>query len=125
VGRFQIEAAIQSVHCARATSGATDWYALRTLYVALLSLAPTLGARVAHAAVVGRAEGARAGLEALDAIEDTAVQRFQPAWATRAHLLAEAGRVEEAVRAYERAISLTTGAAERRYLELRRARLLG
>jgi RNA polymerase sigma-70 factor (ECF subfamily) len=122
-GRFQIEAAIQSVHCARATSGVTDWRALLTLHAALVSIAPTLGARVAHAAAVGRVEGAQAGLEALDAIgaEDA---RFQPAWATRAHLLAEAGRAEEAVRAYERAISLTTDNGARKYLERRRARLL-
>jgi RNA polymerase sigma-70 factor (ECF subfamily) len=125
VGRFQIEAAIQSVHCARATSGVTDWHALLTLHAALLSVAPTLGARVAYAAAVGRVEGARAGLEALDAIEDEAAQRFQPAWATRAHLLAEAGRGGEAVAAYERAISLTTDNRARRYLEQRRARLLG
>lgn len=121
VGRFQIEAAIQSVHCARATSGATDWRALRSLYAALLAIAPTLGARVAHAAAAGRIEGARAGLAALDAIEDAAVQRFQPAWATRAHLLAEAGRADDAVQAYERAISLTTDPALRRYLERQRA----
>ena len=120
MGRFQIEAAIQSVHCARATSGATDWRALRTLYAALLSIAPTLGARVAHAAAVGRVEGAHAGLAALDVIGEEAVQRFQPAWATRAHLLAEAGRTEDAVGAYERAISLTTDVGARRYLERQR-----
>ncbi|HEU6453516.1 MAG TPA: DUF6596 domain-containing protein [Gemmatimonadaceae bacterium] len=125
VGRFQLEAAIQSVHCARATSGVTDWHALRTLHAALLSIAPTLGARVAYAAAVGRVEGARDGLAALDGIEDEAVQRFQPAWATRAHLLAEAGRADEAVLAYERAISLTTDNRARGYLERQRARLLG
>ncbi|HEX6964275.1 MAG TPA: DUF6596 domain-containing protein [Gemmatimonadaceae bacterium] len=125
MGRFQIEAAIQSVHCARATSGVTDWRALRTLHAALVSIAPTLGARVAYAAAVGRVEGAQAGLAVLDAIDDDAAQRFQPAWATRAHLLAEAGRTEEAVRAYERAISLTTESGARSYLERRRARLLG
>ncbi len=125
MGRFQIEAAIQSVHCARATSGVTDWHSLLTLHTALVAIAPTLGARVAHAAAVGRAEGSQAGLEALDTITDDAVQRFQPAWATRAHLLAEAGRTEAAVRAFERALSLTTDNGARRYLERRRAQLSG
>ena len=111
----------ESGHCARAAAGTTDWRALLTLYEGLLAIAPTLGARVAHAAVQGRVEGPTAGLAALDAIADDAVQRFQPAWATRAHLLAEAGRVEEAVHAYERAISLTTDVSARRYLERRRA----
>jgi RNA polymerase sigma-70 factor (ECF subfamily) len=117
MGRFQIEAAIQSVHCARAASGETDWRALRTLYAGLLSVAPTIGARVAYAATTGRVEAAEARLTALDGIVDEAVQRFQPAWATRAQLLREAGRREEAARAYERAISLTTDTGARRYLE--------
>jgi RNA polymerase sigma-70 factor (ECF subfamily) len=116
-GRFQLEAAIQSVHCARATSGATDWEALRKLYASLVSVAPTLGARVAHAATIGRVEGPDAGLAVLDGIADPAAQRFQPVWATRGYLLAEAGRAAEAGEAYAKAISLTTERGVRRYLE--------
>jgi predicted RNA polymerase sigma factor len=119
MGRFQIEAAIQSVHCARASSGVTDWRALHTLYGALVAIAPTRGARVAHAAALGRVEGAAAGLKSLNAISAEEISRFQPAWATRAHLLAEAGRLEEATHAYERAISLTTDRLMRQYLERR------
>ncbi len=122
-GRFQLEAAIQSVHCDRAASGVTDWAALRVLHAALLATAPTLGAEVAHAAAVARVSGTEAGLAALDAIADDAVRRFQPAWATRAHLLVEAGRPDEAVAAYSRAISLTTEPWLRSYLERRRARI--
>lgn len=123
VGRFQLEAAIQSVHCARATSGVTDWGALRALYGALVAVAPTLGARVAHAAAIGRVEGAEAGLVALDAIGGDAAHRFQPLWATRAHLLADAGRRSEALSAYDRAISLTADLAARRHLERQRSAL--
>jgi RNA polymerase sigma-70 factor (ECF subfamily) len=125
MGRFQIEAAIQSVHCARAASGATDWRALLILYEALLAMSRTLGVGVARAAVLGRVEGPVAGLAALDAIADEAVGRFQPAWAARAHLLAEAGRRDEAVRAYERAISLTADVSARTYLERKRDALAG
>ena len=123
IGRFQLEAAIQSVHCARAKSGVVDAGALLKLHAALVAVSPTLGARVAHAAAVGRVEGPSAGLAALDAIVDEAAHRFQPAWATRAHLLAEVGRANEARAAYDRAISLTTDAAARRYLERRRLSL--
>jgi predicted RNA polymerase sigma factor len=94
--------------------------ALRTLYTALLAIAPTLGARVAYAAAVGRAEGARAGLAALDAIPEEAVHRFQPSWATRAQLLSEAGLRDEALQAYDKAISLTTDSGTRAYLQRRR-----
>jgi predicted RNA polymerase sigma factor len=123
IGRFQLEAAIQSVHCARAASGVTDWAALRKLYAALVTIAPTLGARVAFAATIGRTNGAEAGIAALDDIATPAVQQFQPAWATRAHLLAESGRTFEAVAAYRKAISLTTERDAREYLERRCAAL--
>lgn len=123
MGRFQLEAAIQSVHCARATSRVVDASALLKLHAALITVAPTLGARVAHAAALGRGDGPCTGLAALDAIDEEAVQRFQPAWATRAHLLVEAGRTDEALLAYDRAISLTTDAGPRRYLERRQSEL--
>lgn len=120
-GRFEIEASIQAVHCGRAPIDGSNAQTLLALHAALLMVAPTLGARVAYAAAVGRANGPIAGLAALDAIDDDAVQRFQPAWATRAHLLAEAAMLDEAAKAYDRAIALTTDPAARRWLERRRA----
>jgi predicted RNA polymerase sigma factor len=121
VGRFQLEAAIQSAHCARATTGVTDWAALRKLYAALVARAPTLGARVAFAATIGRTDGPEAGLDALAAIQDPAIHRFQPAWAARAHLLEAAGRPAEAREAFDRAITLTPEPRIRRFLEQRRS----
>ncbi|MFD6448945.1 RNA polymerase sigma factor, partial [Promicromonospora sp. NPDC060204] len=122
-GRFRLEAAIQSVHCARARTGRTDWPALVTLHRALLRVAPTLGGRVALAAVVARVDGAPAGLAALDevAAAEPASGRFQPLWATRAHLLAEAGDTEAARAAYVKARSLTTDPALREFLAQRSA----
>jgi len=120
IGRFQLEAAIQSVHCARATSGVTDWDALRSLYVGLLQLAPSLGAQVSLAAVVAHTDGPLAGLAELDALGEPA---FQPWWAVRAHLLAELGRMDDAARAYAKAISLTTDPAVRKNLTLRAYRI--
>ncbi len=114
-GRFQLEAAAQAVHCARATTGRTDWPALRTLYAALCVVAPTAGARVALASAVGRLDGPDAGLAVLDAL-GPAAEGFQPAWAVRAHLLAEAGRADEARAAYRRAIELSPDPAVRAHL---------
>lgn len=112
-GPFQLEAAIQAVHCDRARTGVTDWQALRTLYEALVRVAPTLGARVALAAAIGRVDGADAGLAALERIEG---ERFQPAIATRAALLAAAGRSDEARVEYRRAAELATDPRIRRHL---------
>jgi RNA polymerase sigma-70 factor (ECF subfamily) len=119
-GRFQLEAAIQSVHCSRIAGDDTDFAALRKLYEALVHLAPTLGARVSLAATIGETDGPESGIAALDAIE---APRFQPAWATRAYLLARADRIPEARAAYDKAISLTTDATTRKQLEHRRAAL--
>jgi hypothetical protein len=78
---------------------------------------PPLGARVALAAARARVDGADAGIAALECDADPLIDRFQPAWATRAHLLAEAARFAEAASAYRRAISLTTEPAIRGFLE--------
>jgi RNA polymerase sigma-70 factor (ECF subfamily) len=117
-GRFQLEAAIQSAHADRARTGTTDRAALRKLHEALVRLAPSLGAHVALAATIGDTEGPAAGLAHLDRLEGDAVRRFQPAWATRADLLARAGRADEARAAYEKAISLTTDAGMREWLRV-------
>jgi RNA polymerase sigma-70 factor (ECF subfamily) len=120
-GRFQYEAAIQSAHCSRATRGNVDTEGLRKLYRAVLRVAPSLGAAVALAAVEGEIDGADAGLRVLDAITNSAVERFQPAWSTRAHLLTQAGRCADAAEAYRRALELTSDPAVAGYL-LRRLR---
>ncbi|NNC12988.1 RNA polymerase subunit sigma-70 [Planctomonas sp. JC2975] len=125
VGRFQLEAAIQSAYDDRARTGDVDRRMLVTLHRALVAAQPTLGARVALAAAIGEADGEATGLAELDAIEDPALTRFQPTWATRAHLLAGAGRREEADAAYRRAIDLTVDPVMRAHLVRRRAQVGG
>jgi RNA polymerase sigma-70 factor (ECF subfamily) len=124
-GRFQYEAAIQSAHCSRIAHGPVDVATLRTLHRALVRTAPSLGAEVALAALDGEIDGPAAGLRALDAVADPAVDRFQPALAVRAHLLAGAGRVEEAERDYRRAIESTSDPGVAEYLARRLRALSG
>jgi predicted RNA polymerase sigma factor len=116
-GRFQYEAAIQSAHCSRVSRGPVDAETLRTLHRALVRTAPSLGARVALAALDGEIDGPAAGLQALDALTAPAVQRFQPALVVRAHLLARAGRLDEAARGYRRAIEVTSDPGVAEYLD--------
>ena len=123
VGRYQLEAAVQAVHCARRETGRTDWPTLLELHRSLAVVAPSLGSATALAAVTAEVEGPASGLALLDADADRTV-RFQPAWATRAELLARLGRDAEAVTAYDHAIALTHETPERRHLEGRRAALL-
>ena len=120
-GRYQYEAAIQSTHCARVPGEQIDWVALRKLHRALQRIAPSLGAAVSLAVVDGEVDGPEAGLRILDAITDPAIERFQPAWTARAHLLAKTGRPKAASEAYRRAIELTTDAGVAQYLGRRLA----
>lgn len=120
LGHFQLEAAIQSVHSDRAKTGRTDWHALTQLYQGLMTLAPTIGAAVGHAAAVGEAFGPEAGLKCLDQIEAEIQGSFQPALVVKAHLLAASGEDAKAIEVFSKAISLTTQTPIRRYLAARR-----
>jgi predicted RNA polymerase sigma factor len=119
-GRFQLEAAIQSVHAERAHTGRTDWAAIALFYEKLIRISPALGTRVGYAAVVAEANGIEAGISVLDAIRPEDVSNYQPYWAVRAHLLQRLGKTREAADAYDRAIGLAEDPAVREFLLQRR-----
>jgi predicted RNA polymerase sigma factor len=116
IGRFQLEAAIQSVHARRALIGYTDWEAIALLYEGLVRFTPTIGALVGRAAAVAEARGVEAGWALLEAIPVEAVKSYQPYWALAAHLLKRMQRSEEAGIAYSRAIGLCEDPAMREFL---------
>jgi predicted RNA polymerase sigma factor len=121
IGRFQLEAAIQSVHAERARSGRTEWPAIVLFYEQLMRISPTLGTRTAYAAAVAEAKGAEAGLAILEAIDPEDVSGYQPYWAVRAHLLQRLGRRQEASEAFDRGIGLSEDPAVRQFLLQRRS----
>src|SRR5205823_10892110 len=102
IGRFQLEAAIQSVHANRAFTGRTDWESIALLYEGLVRIAPAIGAFVGRAAAVAEARGAAAGWALLQAIPADAVTAYQPYWALAAHLLRRLHRTSDAGEAYAR-----------------------
>lgn len=118
LGRFQLEAAIQSTHAQRAVTQQVDWAALALLYEGLIQLAPTLGALVSHAAAISEAQGFNQGLAQLNKLPNEAVKNYQPYWALRAHLLKQLRQDSAAQQAYSRAIGLTEDAAIREFLLL-------
>jgi RNA polymerase sigma-70 factor (ECF subfamily) len=115
-GRFQLEAAIQSVHAERARTGRTDWAAIVLFYEQLVRVSPALGTRAGYAAAVAEARGPGAGLAVLDTIDPEEVSTYQPYWAVRAHLLHCLGKTREASDAYDRAIGLAEDPAVRAFL---------
>jgi predicted RNA polymerase sigma factor len=119
-GRFQLEAAIQSVHAERARSGRTEWDAIMLFYQQLIRVSSTLGTGTGYAAAVAEASGPEAGLAVLDGIDLDAVSSYQPYWAVRAHLLQRLGKTSEAGDAFDRAIGLAEDPAVRQFLLQRR-----
>jgi predicted RNA polymerase sigma factor len=119
-GRFQLEAAIQSVHAERGRSGRIEWTAIVRFYEQLNRISPTIGRRTGYAAALAEANGAEEGLAVLDAINQDAVSAYQPYWAVRAHLLQLLGKGPEAQHAYDRAIGLAEDPAVREFLLLKR-----
>lgn len=117
VGRFQLEAAIQSVHASRAICGTIHWHAIAGFYDLLTTHTPAIGAAIGRAIAHARVSGALVGLKLLDELPATSTQDHLPYWAARAHLLADAQLRAEAAHAYHQAISLCTDVAMRAYLE--------
>ncbi len=122
VGRFQLEAAIQSAHAARRERGEADWDAIVTLYDGLAAFTSSPIVRLNRAAALARRDGAGAGLNALEAL-DAALKSTQSYWALRADLLAQLDRAVEARAAYDEAIARERDGAVIRFLSERRAGL--
>jgi RNA polymerase sigma-70 factor (ECF subfamily) len=124
VGRFQLEAAIQSAHVVRRLTGRADWPAIEHLYAALASLTNSPVVTINQAIAVAETRGASAGLAVLDTVgSDKRVAEYQPYWAARAGLLARAGASSAAIDAYQQAIGLEPDPAVRHFLMRKRAEL--
>jgi RNA polymerase sigma-70 factor (ECF subfamily) len=116
MGRYQLEAAIQSIHASRAASGQIDWTQIALLYEGLVQIAPGVGSLVGRAVAIGQAGKPEYGLDALEQIPAGRVADYQPYWAAHGHLLELLNRKYEAQQSFTRAASLTEDAAIRKYL---------
>ncbi len=116
MGRYQLEAAIQSVHASRAKTGRIDWKQIALLYEGLVRIAPRIGSLVGRAVAIAQAGNPSAGFAGLEQIPADQTADYQPYWAARAHLLCLLNRNDEAVAAFKRAAILTDDPALRDYL---------
>ncbi|MFZ4681045.1 MAG: RNA polymerase sigma factor [Terrimicrobiaceae bacterium] len=118
-GRYQLEAAIQSVHAARRHAPEINWRMIIGFYDALIVATDGIGAAIGRAAALAEAGEPPAALDALDRIPVQRVANHQPYWATRGHVLERCGRSTEALEAWQRSIGLTETPALREYLGTR------
>jgi RNA polymerase sigma-70 factor (ECF subfamily) len=121
-GRYQVEAAIQSAHVVRRSTGHADWAAIVGLYGILASMVPSPVVAVNRAVALAQAGDADGALAALDELTgDSRLADYQPYWAARAEILVRVGEKAEAAAAYDRAIGLEHDPAVRDFLQRRRA----
>lgn len=124
IGRYQLEAAVQSAHVHRRRTGQANWLAVVQLYDALLAISGSPVVAINRALAIAEIDGARAALKVMHEVAaDARVSEYQPYWAARAELLARTGSHHEARQAYDIAIGLERDAAVRAFLQRRQAAL--
>jgi RNA polymerase sigma-70 factor (ECF subfamily) len=96
----------------------TDWEQIVALYDMLLHLAPSPVARLHRAIALRYTAGPKDAMAELDTLSG-ALDRYHLFHATRAELLRELGRPEEARAADRRALELTANPAEQAMLRRR------
>jgi RNA polymerase sigma-70 factor (ECF subfamily) len=120
VGFYALQAAIAALHAQAARVEETDWPQITALYALLLRLHPSPVVALNHAAAVAMGNGLERGLRLIEELEATGeLDGYHLLPAAKADVLRRLGRHSEAAAAYERALSLVTQPAERRYMERR------
>jgi len=124
IGRFQLEAALQSAHADRCRTGHPNWAFVIQLYDALFALSESPVVAINRAVAIAELHGPAAGLDSMPSVDtDSRLAQYQPYWAARAALLAKSGAFARARDAYEIAIGLERDDAVRRFLDSRRSSL--
>jgi RNA polymerase sigma-70 factor (ECF subfamily) len=113
-GPYQLQSAIQAVHCNAKTFEATDWVQIVTLYDHLHSVMPSPVVALNRAIAISETKGPDVGLAELDAVR-AELDNYYLLHAARAAVLRRLGRTDEARHAFERAAQLATSNADRNY----------
>jgi len=125
IGRYQLEAALQSAHVYRCRTGNANWADIVRLYDTLLALTGSPVVAINRALAIAELHGAETALSAMpDLANDRRLAEYQPYWAARAELLTRSKSNERAHRAYAMAIGLERDPAVRRFLQRRQADLV-
>jgi RNA polymerase sigma-70 factor (ECF subfamily) len=117
---------IHALWCGRKTlADPPPWKAVLAAYDILVELRDDPIVRINRAVALAEVKGVNDALAELDALDGTTLAEFLPFHAARADLLARLGRDREANTAYDRALALSPGEAERLFLLQKQRLLLG
>ena len=124
IGRYQLEAALQSAHVHRRLTGHNNWAEVVQLYDALVTITDSPVVAINRALAIAELDGPDAANQALkDIAADARLTQYQPYWAARAEVLSKAGAYDEAREAYDMAIGLEHEPAVRTFLQKRQSAL--
>jgi RNA polymerase sigma-70 factor (ECF subfamily) len=124
IGRYQLEAALQSAHVHRRLTGHNNWAEVVHLYDGLVTITDSPVVAINRALAIAELDGPHAATQALkDIAADARLTQYQPYWAARAEVLSKAGAYDEAREAYDMAIGLEHEPAVRTFLQKRQAAL--
>jgi RNA polymerase sigma-70 factor (ECF subfamily) len=121
-GPYQLQAAINAVHCDARSADEVDWRQILLLYDHLQVLCPTAIVALHRSVALAEVEGPREALRLLDELDLQSHHLFH---AIRADLLRRLGRSAEAVLEYEQAIARSSNAREQAFLRQRLCLLPG
>ena len=112
-GPYLVQAAIAALHA----DEPCDWPQIAALYAELTRMTGSAVVELNRAVAIAKAEGPEAGLEAVDSV--AGLDDYRYLHSTRADLLRQLDRPQEARVAYERALTLGPKEHERRFIERR------
>lgn len=125
-GPFAIQASISALHCSANRPEDTNWPQILKLYDLLLQMKPSPIVELNRAVAVAMVHGPVAALEIIEALRaDGSLENYHLLYAAKADLLRRAGANEEAILAYQQALTLVSNESERRYLQRRLHEVLG
>ncbi|MDC9832940.1 RNA polymerase sigma factor [Rhizobium binxianense] len=119
IGSYTLQAAIAAEHARAPTAEETDWRRIAFYYDLLLAAQPSAIVELNRAVAIAMAEGPAKGLDLIDAILRRELQAYHLAHSARADFLRRLGRRQEAIAAYETALSLCRQEPEQAFLRKR------
>jgi RNA polymerase sigma-70 factor (ECF subfamily) len=119
-GPYQLQAAIAACHAEAPSWEETDWQQILILYASLLTFWPTSVVRLNRAIALRYVAGPQAALDEVNELAGE-LRDYHLFHSTRAELLRDLGRLEEAQVETSIALEQTTNPAERELLEQRLA----
>lgn len=117
-GAYSVQAAIAALHAEAPSAEQTDWAEIVGLYDVLQRHWPSPVVELNRAVALAKRDGARAGLQAIEAILGRGeLLDYHLAHAARAELHRQLGQDEQARVAWRQALALTRQGPERRHIE--------